>query len=68
MSEVEILLDIYNAIADYWSFLYQISNTSVEIKELLELIYHVNFMGWGLMIGSQLWRNFILAKNQRHFL
>jgi hypothetical protein len=23
--------------------------------------------GFGLMIGSQLWRNFILAKNQRDF-
>jgi hypothetical protein len=34
----------------------------------VELLRITCLYGFGLMIGSQLWRNFILAKNQSHFL
>lgn len=37
------------------------------ILSTLKWIGALNLCGFGWMIGSQLWRNLILAKNQRHY-
>ena len=57
----------YEQINDVLLVLDNIDENLVEAVGHLIFICKVNLSGLGLMIGSQLWRNFILAKNQRTF-
>ncbi len=44
-----------------------IATTLVVLEGHIEYLAKIGLAGFGLMIGSQIWRNFILAKNQRYF-
>lgn len=44
-----------------------ISMLLIEANSNLFYLGKISLAGFGLMIGTQIWRNFILAKNQRHF-
>lgn len=57
----------FDQIADLILLGQEITALLTQVNVHLIYLSKISLAGFGLMIGSQIWRNFILAKNQRNF-